>query len=373
MKLTPILIISLIELASAIPVHVKRAGQAGSVPVKWGAGGFLGEFTIGGQAIDLLVDTGSCGTWVVGTEASECSYQTHCYNPRNAQRVPSSTASSFRQSYNDGLEARGNTIVVDTFGSQRDGGFQISEQYIQVASSINGGNGDPLDEKKNGLLGMCRAGRARSSPKRLDTLPTTTGNFDYWTSYLKSDAEKNWNLCFNCMADSSLYDPQSGITVKSTDSKNWYVDSNGWAVTITQEGGKTNRVELREDDKILLDTGVTITALDARVLKAIATAYGGDCNGSRCSYPCYIKDKSHPDGSPTKQGVKVTLPWGNGDIPFEPRAFYRGGYSCRGDGCTCKFGLTTKGGGITYGSAVYKSAYFKWDVKNAEITMFQYK
>ncbi|KAF3308073.1 hypothetical protein TWF173_001963 [Orbilia oligospora] len=375
MKSTTFLIFPLLhlQLATAIPL-IKRTSQPGSVSVKWGAAGFLGEFTIGGQAIDLLIDTGSCGTWVVGPEASECRTQTHCYDPRDAPRVPSSTASSFKQTYNDGLEARGDTIVIDTFGSQKPiGGFQIEEQYVQVASDIRGDNGKPLWEEKNGLLGMCRAGRSRSSPKRLDTLPTTSGNFDYWTSYLKSDAEETWSLCFDCMADSSLYDSSSGITVKSIDSKNWYVDSDGWAVTVTGSDGKPEITKFTADDKILLDTGATITALDSGSLKAIAAAYGGSCSGGRCSYPCYIKDGEFPDGSPKKQGVKVTLPWGTGSIPFEPRAFYRGSYSCGGGSCTCKFGLKTKEGTLTYGSAVFKSAYFKWDVKNSEITTFRYK
>ncbi|KAK6520769.1 hypothetical protein TWF506_001015 [Arthrobotrys conoides] len=377
MKLTTLLILPLLQLTTAIPL-IKRTSQSGSVPVKWGAAGFLGEFTIGGQPIDLLIDTGSCGTWVVGPQATECHTQTHCYNPRDATKVPSSTASTFKQTYNDGLEARGDTIVIDTFGSQRPiGGFQIQEQYVQVASDITGDNGKPLWEEKNGLLGMCRAGRARSSPNRLDTLPTTSGNFDYWTSYLKSDAEETWSLCFNCMASSSLYDPSSGTTVKPIDSKNWYVDSDGWAVTITHQDGKTQRTKFTADDKILLDTGATITTLDSATLNAIAAAYGGSCSngGGRCSYPCYIKDGEFPDGSPTKRGVKVMLPWGtSGGIPFEPRAFYRGSYSCGGaGGCTCKFGLKTKEGALTYGSAVFKSAYFKWDVKNSEITTFQYR
>ncbi|KAF3079624.1 hypothetical protein TWF569_004622 [Orbilia oligospora] len=373
MKLTTFLIFPLLQLATAIPL-IKRTSQPGSVSVKWGAAGFLGEFTIGGQAIDLLIDTGSCGTWVVGPEASECRTQTHCYDPRDAPRVPSSTASGFKQTYNDGLEARGDTIVIDTFGSQKPiGGFQIEEQYVQVASDIKGDNGKPLWEEKNGLLGMCRAGRSRSSPKRLDTLPTTSGKFDYWTSYLKSDAEETWSLCFDCMADSSLYDSSSGLTVKSIDSKNWYVDSDGWAVTVTGSDGKPESTKFTADDKILLDTGATITALDNGSLKAIAAAYGGSCSGGRCSYPCYIKDGAFPDGSPRKQGVKVTLPWGTGSIPFEPRAFYRGSYSCGGGNCTCKFGLKTKEGALTYGSAVFKSAYFKWDVKNSEITTFRYR
>ncbi|KAK6351507.1 hypothetical protein TWF718_004665 [Orbilia javanica] len=373
MKPTTLLALQLIHQALAIPL-IKRTSQPGSVPVKWGAAGFLGEFTIGGQAIDLLIDTGSCGSWVVGPEAPECRTQTHCYKPSSsAARVSSSIASSFKQTYNDGLEARGDTIVIDTFGSQKaTGGFKISEQYVQVASHIKGDNGNPLWEEKNGLLGMCRAGRARSSPKRLDTLPTTSGNFNYWTSYLKSDAEKTWSLCFDCMADASLYDSKSGTTVKAIDSKNWYVDSDGWAVTITTQGSKSETVKFTADDKILLDTGATITALDTGALKAIAAAYGGSCSGGRCNYPCYIKDGEFPDGTPTRQGVRVTLPWGAGGIPFEPRAFYRGSYSCKGDDCTCKFGLKTKEGALTYGSAVFKSAYFKWDVRNSEITAFRY-
>lgn len=165
MKSTTLLILfPLLQLATAIPL-IKRASQPGSVPVKWGAAGFLGQFTIGRQAIDLLIDTGSCGTWVVGTEASECRTQTHCYNPGNAPRVPSSTASSFRPTYNDGLDARGDTIAIDTFGSQKPlGRFQIKEQYVQVASDITGDDGRPLWEEENGLLGICKAGKSRSSP-----------------------------------------------------------------------------------------------------------------------------------------------------------------------------------------------------------------
>ncbi|EPS38706.1 hypothetical protein H072_7526 [Dactylellina haptotyla CBS 200.50] len=371
MKSRSIIILSALQLVATAPTHVKWANQAGSVSVKWGAAGFLGEFTIGGQAVDLLVDTGSCGLWVVGPDASECSSQTHCYNPRNAQRVSSSTVSGFRQSYVDGLKAEGNTVVTDVFGAQKDNGFQIQNQYVEVANNVDGDNGKPLWEDKNGLVGMCRAGHANTSPKRLDTLPTTTGNFDYWTSYLKNGDEDAWSLCFGCMVSSSQYDSSSGATVKAIDDGNWKVSPSRWSVAVTQDG-QTDKISLGNSGDILLDTGTTLTSLNSDSVRAIAHAYGGSCNGNECEYPCYVHDDNHADGSATNQDVKVTLPWGDGGIPFAPEAFWRGGYSCHNSDCTCSLGLKMRDEGYTYGSAVYKSGYFKWDVRNAEITVFRY-
>ncbi|KAF3937217.1 Rhizopuspepsin [Dactylella cylindrospora] len=369
MKSETIFILSALRLAAAAPTLTKRAGQPGAVSVRWGAAGFLGEFTIGGQAMDLLLDTGSCGMWVVGTDVSECSSQTHCYNPSNAEKV--SSVSSFEQTYNDGLSAAGSIVVKDTFGAQSGGGFSIDSQYVQVADDIVGDYGDPLDEEKNGLLGMCRKGTSDSKPTKLDTLLTTSGNFDYFTSYVPNDDVENWSFCFGCMADSSKFDESSGVTVKATDSGHWYVDPSGWKITITQDGN-TDTVSLSGSGDILLDTGMKATALDSNSITAIASAYGGSCSGSKCTYPCYVKEDGYSDYTPTKQDVTVTLPWGDGGIPFNPAAFVKG-WKCSGGSCKCTLGLKTKSGGYTYGSGVYKSGYFKWDVANAEITMYRYK
>lgn len=177
------------------------------------------------------------------------------------------------------------------------------------------------------------------------------------------------------MAASSQYDASSGVTVKTTSSGHWYADPAGWAIKITKNG-KTERMNLPDRGDILLDTGVTYTSFDTGTLRKIAEAYGGSCSGARCKYPCHVREEDGtPDGTPQAKDVRITLPWGpDGEIPFDPRAFWAEGFNnCPGEGCTCNFGLKTKDSGFGYGSAVYKSAYFKWDTSRSEITMYQYK
>lgn len=214
---------------------------------------YISPVTIGGQTINVALDSGSADLWVFSTELLAASVTGHqTYNPSLSPSFRVVPGANFSILYGDGTSAEGivGTDTVDV------GGATVTGQAVQLATAISPAFAE--DTNLSGLLGLAFSQLSTVKPVKQRTffenvMPTLAEPL--FTADLRKDAVGAYE--FGRIDASKFVGDLSWVPV-DTSKGFWQVSTLGFCV-----GGNQTRLPA---SNAIVDTGTTIMLVSKEVV-----------------------------------------------------------------------------------------------------------
>ena len=259
-------------------VSAQAANAVGSVPATPANGGieYVSPIRIGGQTLNVALDSGSADLWVFSTQLPALSQAGHqAYNPLLSPTFKQMPGASFAIVYGDGTSASGNlgTDTVDV------GGAMVAHQAVQMATAVS----PPFakDTHLSGLLGLAFSQLSSVKPVKPKTffenvMPSLAQPL--FTADLRRDTTGAYEFG---RIDASKYAGRLSWAPVNTAKGFWQVSSMGFAV-----GGTLTKLPVAQ---AIVDTGTTLML----VSKELSDGYYSQVPGAQLTlaaggttFPC---------------------------------------------------------------------------------------
>jgi hypothetical protein len=225
----------------------QAANAVGSVPASPANGGieYISPIRIGGQTINVALDSGSADLWVFSTQLPALAQAGHqCYNPLLSPTFRGMPGASFAITYGDGSSASGNlgTDVVDV------GGAMVANQAVEMATAVS--PAFVKDTHLNGLLGLAFSQLSSVKPVKPKTffenvMPSLARPL--FTADLRKDSTGAYEFG---RIDASKYRGRLSWIPANTAKGFWQVSSKSFTV-----GGTRTKLPVAQ---AIVDTGTTL-------------------------------------------------------------------------------------------------------------------
>ncbi|KAK4040661.1 aspartic peptidase domain-containing protein [Parachaetomium inaequale] len=259
-------------------VAAQAANAVGSVPATPANGGieYISPIKIGGQTVNVALDSGSADLWVFSSQLPTLTQAGHqAYNPLLSPTFKQMPGASFAIMYGDGTSASGNlgTDIVDV------GGAMVANQAVQMATAVS--PAFAKDTHLSGLLGLAFSQLSSVKPVKPKTffenvMPSLAQPL--FTADLRKDTTGAYE--FGRIDASKFVGRLSWIPV-STGKGFWQVSSKGFAV-----GGTRTKLPVVQ---AIVDTGTTLML----VSKELSDGYYSQVPGAKLTlaaggmtFPC---------------------------------------------------------------------------------------
>ena len=263
---------------------------------------YLSLITIGGQTMQIDIDTGSSDFWVFSTllPARERVGHQYIYNPYASATFTNLTGLKWAITYGDGSAAMG-IVGQDTINI---GGLIIENQAIELATRVT--QGFTADKPNDGLLGMGFSNINNVHPVRQRTLfdnmrsPLARPLF---VANLKEDGSGTFDFGY---VNRSLWSADAQLATVPVDPTNgfWQFTSQVYSIgqTITNKSGASPAIADSGTSLLLVDPDVAATYWHKVKGAVYAYYYGGWV--FPCSQP--LPDFGIAVGTVTKTGAGTT-------------------------------------------------------------------
>jgi hypothetical protein len=261
--------------AEALTLGKTTIGQVSATPANAGIE-FISPIRIGGQTVNVSLDSGSADLWVFSSEMPALATVNHAaFNPSLSPTFKRMPGYSFSITYGDGTGASGNvgTDTVDV------GGATVTRQPVQLATSVS--TAFLRDSDLSGILGLGFSQLSTVQPAKQKTffenlMPSLAQPL--FTAHLPRDRIGSYEFGF---IDGTKYAGKLAWIRTDTSRGFWQVSTKGFSV-----GSK--RTTLRAAPAII-DTGTTLML----VSKEMADGYYSHVPGAQqvpsaggMTFPC---------------------------------------------------------------------------------------
>jgi hypothetical protein len=252
-------------------------GQVSATPANGGIE-FISPIRIGGQTLNMSLDSGSADLWVFSSEMPALATVDHeAFNPSLSPTFRKMPDHSFSITYGDGTGASGNvgTDVVDV------GGATVTRQAVQLATFVS--TAFMRDAHLSGILGLGFSQLSTVQPAKQKTffenvMPSLPQPL--FTAHLPRDRVGSYEFGF---IDGTKYAGKLAWIHADTSRGFWQVPTKGFSV-----GNNMKRTALRAAPAII-DTGTTLML----VSKEMADGYYSHVPGAQrvpsaggMTFPC---------------------------------------------------------------------------------------
>ncbi|KAI9649404.1 hypothetical protein NHQ30_001980 [Ciborinia camelliae] len=298
---------------------------------------YLIPVTVGGQTLNLDLDSGSADLWVFSSLLSSSDRSGHDYFTSSDSSTYSSLSGyTWDITYADGSGASG-VVGTDTVTV---GGTTVTGQAVELANDVSS---EFISDSSDGLIGMAFNSINTVSPESQSTfLDNAASSLDapLFAAYLPNNADGAYDFGYT---DSSKY--TGSITYASVDSSNgfWEFPSTSYKVgsTVHSNSGYTG----------IADTGTTLilmndAAVDAYYAKVSGSSYSSTYGGYVFSCDATLPTLSVRIGTTTYATIPASL------MNFGVQS-----------GSTCYGSLQSVGGGTQniYGDVFFNAYYGVFD------------
>ncbi|KAL2193934.1 aspartic peptidase domain-containing protein [Corynascus similis CBS 632.67] len=267
--------INTLKVTKVDAIAQATVGLVPAIPAKGGIE-YISPITIGGQTINVALDTGSADLWVFSSQlpaSAQVGHQT--YNPLLSPTFRHMPSANFSIIYGDGTSASGNVgiDVVDI------GGATVTNQAVEVATAVS-----PvfvLDMNLSGLVGLGFSQLSTVKPVKQKTffenvMPTLFQPL--FTVDFRRDSASAYEFG---IIDSSKFRGNLSWIPADTRKGFWQISSRGFAV-----GRLQKKLPVAQ---VIIDTGTTLML----VSKELANGYYSQVPGAKntpaaggTTFPC---------------------------------------------------------------------------------------
>ena len=261
---------------SGTPTDGSEEGEVTATPEQ-NESQYLAPVVIGGQTLNLNLDTGSADLWVYSNRLSSSLTQGHSvYNPDRSSTFTDYQGGSWDILYGDGSEASG-SVGFDTVSV---GGAVVEKQCVELAETIS--QSFTTQVNSDGIMGLGFSNGNQVSPQQQKTFfDNIMDELDQplFTADLEEDASGTYEFG---SIDASKYNGEIHYTPVDSSNGYWQFE----APTFTLGG---NQQECQTCSPIIADTGTSLVLLDSDIVETYYNQIQGaqfDSGNGGIVFPC---------------------------------------------------------------------------------------